>query len=34
VGVKEEAGILIVQVAKEVRLEVARGSVSRIVEGK
>lgn len=34
VGVKEEAGILVVQVAKEVRLEVARGSVSRVVEEK
>ena len=32
VGIKEEAGILVVQVAKEVRVEVSRGSVSRVVE--
>ncbi len=34
VGVKEEAGILVVQVAREVRLEVSRGSVSRVMEEK
>ncbi len=32
VGVKEQAGILVVQIAKEVRVEVSRGSVSRILE--
>ena len=34
VGVKEAAGILVVQVAREVRLEVSKGSVSRVVEEK
>ena len=34
VGVKEEAGILVVQVAKEVRVEVSRGSISRVLEEK
>lgn len=32
VGIKDEEGILVVQVAKEVRLQVARGSVSRVVD--
>ena len=34
VGVKEQEGILVVQVAKDVRIEVSRGSVSRLVENK
>ena len=35
VGVKGKDGILVVQVAKDVRIEVSRGSVSRVEgEGK
>ena len=34
VGVKEKEGILVLQVAKEVRIEVSRGSVSRVAEDK
>jgi preprotein translocase subunit YajC len=34
VGVKEKEGILVLQVAKEVRIEVSRGSVSRVAEEK
>ena len=35
VGVKDKDGILVVQVAKDVRIEVSRGSVSRVEgEGK
>ena len=34
VGVKEQDGILVLQVAKDVRIEVSRGSVSRVVESK
>ena len=33
-GIKEQEGILIVQVAKEVRIEVSRGSISRVDERK
>ena len=33
-GVKEKEGILVVQVAKEVQIEVSRGSISRVDEGK
>jgi len=34
VGVKDKDAILVIQVAKDVRVEVSRGSVSRVVEGK
>ncbi len=34
VGVKEKEGILVVQVAKDVRIEASRGSVSRLVGEK
>ena len=34
VGVKEKEGILVIYVAKDVRIEVSRGSVSRLVEAK
>ena len=34
VGVKEKEGIIVVQVAKDVKVEVSRGSVSRVVEKK
>ncbi len=34
VGVKEKEGILVLQVAKDVRIEVSRGSVSRHVGEK
>ena len=34
VGVKEKDGILVLQVAKEVRIEVSRGSVNRKTEEK
>ena len=33
-GIKEQEGILIVQVAKEVQIEVSRGSISRVDERK
>ncbi len=33
-GIKEKEGILIVQVAKEVQIEVSRGSISRVDERK
>jgi len=33
-GIKEKEGILILQVAKDVQIEVSRGSVSRVVESK
>ena len=33
-GIKEQEGILVVQVAKEVRIEVSRGSISRVDERK
>ena len=34
VGIKEKEGILMVQVAKDVRIEVSKGSVSRVMEEK
>ncbi|HAA78197.1 TPA: preprotein translocase subunit YajC [Candidatus Latescibacteria bacterium] len=34
VGVKEKEGIIVVQVAKDVKVEVSRGSVSRVVGKK
>ena len=34
VGVKEKDAILVLQVAKDVRIDVSRGSVSRLVEEK
>tara|TARA_Y100000294_G_scaffold122953_1_gene114337 strand:+ start:69 stop:398 length:330 start_codon:yes stop_codon:yes gene_type:complete len=34
VGVKEKDSILVLQVAKDVRIEVSRGSVSRVAEEK
>ena len=34
VGIKEQEGILVVQVAKDVRIEVSRGSVSQVAEKK
>lgn len=34
VGVKEKEAILVVQVAKDVRMDVSRASVSRVVEAK
>lgn len=34
VGIKEKEGILVVQVAKDVRIEVSRGSVSQVAEKK
>lgn len=33
-GIKEKEGILMLQVAKDVQVEVSRGSVSRVVESK
>ncbi len=33
-GIKEQEGILVVQVAKEVQIEVSRGSISRVDERK
>ncbi len=33
-GIKEQEGILVVQVAKEVQIEVSRGSISRVDESK
>ena len=33
-GIKEQEGILIVQVAREVQIEVSRGSISRVDERK
>lgn len=33
-GVKEKEGILTVQVAKDVQVEVSRGSISRVAESK
>lgn len=33
-GIKEKEGILMVQVAKDVQIEVSRGSVSRVLESK
>lgn len=32
VGVKEKDGILVIQVAKQVRIEISRGSVSKVAE--
>jgi preprotein translocase subunit YajC len=34
VGVKDKEGILVVQVAKDVRVEISRGSVTRVTEEK
>jgi len=34
VGVKEKEGTLAIQVAKDVRIEVSRGSISRVTEAK
>ncbi len=34
VGLKEKEGILVVQVAKDVRVEISRSSVSRLTEAK
>jgi preprotein translocase subunit YajC len=34
VGLKEQEGILVVQVAKDVKVEVSRGSVSKVLEKK
>ncbi len=34
VGIKDKEGVLVVQVAKDVRIEVSRGSVSRILDSK
>ena len=34
VGIKEKEGILVVQVAKDVRIEVSRGSISQVNEKK
>ena len=33
-GIKEQEGVLVVQVAKEVQIEVSRGSISRVDERK
>ena len=33
-GIKDKEGVLVVQVAKDVRIEVSRGSISRFVESK
>lgn len=33
-GIKEKEGILVLQVAKDVQIEVSRGSVSKVLEGK
>jgi preprotein translocase subunit YajC len=33
-GIKEKEGILMIQVAKDVQIEVSRGSVSRVLENK
>ncbi|MDA0747667.1 MAG: preprotein translocase subunit YajC, partial [bacterium] len=34
VGIKDKEGILVLQVAKDVRIEVSRSAVSRLAEGK
>lgn len=34
VGVKEKEGILVLQVAKDVKIEISRGAVSKVVEKK
>ncbi len=34
VGLKEKEGIIVVQIAKDVKIEVSRGSVSKVVEKK
>ena len=34
VGLKEKEGVMVVQVAKDVRIEVSRGSVSRLLDSK
>ena len=34
VGVKEKEGILVIQVAKDVKIEISRGAVSKVVEKK
>lgn len=34
VGIKEKEGVLVVQVAKDVRIEISRGSVSRVLDNK
>jgi preprotein translocase subunit YajC len=33
-GVKEKEGILVIQVAKDVKIEISRGAVSKVVEKK
>lgn len=33
-GIKEKEGILVVQVAKDVQIEVSRGSITRVAESK
>ena len=34
VGVKEKEGIIVLQVAKDVKIEISRGAVSKVVEKK
>ena len=34
VGVKEKEGILVIQVAKDVKIEISRGAVSKVIEKK
>ena len=34
VGVKEKEGILVLQVAKDVKIEVSRGAISKVAEKK